>query len=300
MKEFLLNIIPDIFLKKYNRFSNKRKYGTSLKSVGFNVSMINCKIGTNNVIGSNASLQNVQAEENLIVGDGANIRNTKLEKNNNIGINSQVYDSEFGQNALIYNHTYISKSKLGCFNNIYKNASVLETELGDYSYIGQYSKVSKTKIGKFCSIGPNLISGWGVHPVDGISTHPMFYSTLKHNGISFTDENKIVERKTIQIGNDVFIGMNVLILDGVEIGDGAIIGAGAVVSKNIPPYAIAVGNPIQIIRHRYSPEVIEHLLNIKWWDWEFEKLKEVERYFYDVNSFIVKYKTDNESLQKNS
>lgn len=300
MKEFLCNIIPGFILKQYNRFSNINKYGKSLKNIGYNVSMINCKIGTNNIIGSNVLLQNVQAGGNLITGDGVKIANSKLGENNNIGIATQVYDSEFSQNALIYNHSYISKTKLGCFNNIYKNASVLETQLGDYSYIGQYSNVSKTKIGKFCSIGPNLISGWGVHPVDGISTHPMFYSTLKHNGIAFTDKDKIVERKTIYIGNDVFIGMNVLILDGVEIGDGAIIGAGAVVSKNIPPYAIAVGNPIEIIRYRYSPEVIDQLLAIKWWNWEFERLKEVETYFYDVNSFIAKYKTDHESLPKNS
>ena len=116
----------------------------------------------------------------------------------------------------------------------------------------------------------------------------MFYSTLKQNGTSFSSTNKIEERKLIIIGNDVFIGANVTILDGVTIGDGAVIGAGAVVSKDIPAYAIAVGCPIQIIKYRFSEEQIEKLLKIKWWDFNSEKIKEVEKYFFDINEFIDK------------
>ncbi|MBS1737436.1 MAG: CatB-related O-acetyltransferase, partial [Bacteroidetes bacterium] len=141
-----------------------------------------------------------------------------------------------------------------------------EVIIGNYSYIAENSLVSQTVIGKFCSIGPNFLCGYGVHPLNGISTSPMFYSTGKQNGMTLSESDKIEERKTIYIGNDVFIGMNVTILDGITIGDGAVIGAGAVVSKNIPPYAIAVGNPIQIIRYRFSDEQIASLLKIKWWD----------------------------------
>jgi virginiamycin A acetyltransferase len=76
--------------------------------------------------------------------------------------------------------------------------------------------------------------------------------------------DKFQEFQTIEIGNDVvFIGMNVTILDGVKIGDGAVIGAGAVVSKDIPPYAVAVGCPIRITKYRHSPDVIEKLLKVK-------------------------------------
>src|SRR5690606_35624172 len=100
--------------------------------------------------------------------------------------------------------------------------------------------------------------------------------------------DKIVERKHIYIGNDVFIGMNVTILDGIRIGDGAVIGAGAMVSKDIPPYAIAVGNPIRIIRYRFNDELIKKLLEIKWWDWEKSKLTSVERDFDNIEEFIRK------------
>jgi acetyltransferase-like isoleucine patch superfamily enzyme len=152
--------------------------------------------------------------------------------------------------------------------------------------------MSYTSVGKFCSIGPNLICGRGVHPTTGISTSPMFYSTRKQNGMTLSVEDKIEERKNISIGNDVFIGMNVSILDGVTIGDGAVIGAGAVVSKDIPPYAIAVGSPIKIIKYRFDEESIDKLLKIKWWDWADDKLNIVEKEFFDVNKFIERYQTN--------
>jgi len=103
--------------------------------------------------------------------------------------------------------------------------------------------------------------------------------------------DKIEERKKIVIGNDVFIGANVTVLDGISIGDGAVIGAGAVVSKNIPPFAIAVGTPINIIKYRFDNITISSLQKIKWWDFSEEQLKDVEKYFFDVNEFIEKYKS---------
>jgi acetyltransferase-like isoleucine patch superfamily enzyme len=167
---------------------------------------------------------------------------------------------------------------------------ITDSQIGDYSYISQNSIISNTIIGKFCSIGPNLMCGWGIHPTNGISTAPMFYSLNKPNGITLSAKNKIEEKPQITIGNDVFIGANVTILDGVTIGDGAVIGAGAVVSKDIPSYAIAVGSPIEIKRYRFSKEQVQGLLKIEWWNFSEEKLQDVEKMFFDVESFISKYK----------
>lgn len=169
---------------------------------------------------------------------------------------------------------------------IYPPYHIDDAIIGSFTYISKNSNISKTRIGKFCSIGPNLICGWGIHPTHGISTSPMFYSTQKQNGISLSSEDKVDERKHIYIGNDVFIGMNVTILDGIKIGDGAIIGAGSLVSKNIPPYAIAAGNPIKILRYRFSEQIISELLKIKWWNFEKGRLAEVEQNIFDVNEFI--------------
>lgn len=162
-----------------------------------------------------------------------------------------------------------------------------DVELGDYSYISANSVVTNTKIGKFCSIGPNFLCGWGVHPTNGLSTSPVFYS--KDARFTFSKENKIDEHPQITIGNDVFIGANVTVLEGVTIGDGAIIGAGAVVSKDIPPYAIAVGCPIQIKKYRFPETDIVKLQKTEWWNFDGERLQEVERMFFEVDEFIKKY-----------
>lgn len=183
----------------------------------------------------------------------------------------------------------VHNSKLSEKAKVEAPSRLIDSSVDSYSYIAENSLISNSIIGKFCSIGPNFLCGYGIHPLNGISTAPMFYSTLKQNGITLSETNKIEERKLIIIGNDVFIGMNVSVLDGVTIGDGAVIGAGAVVSKDIPPYAIAVGNPIQIIKYRFTAEQISKLLTIKWWDFEGEKLKDVEKDFFDIDGFIEKH-----------
>ena len=183
----------------------------------------------------------------------------------------------------------VKNSKLGENVKIYRPSHISWSKIGDYTYISPNASISLTNIGKYCSIGPNLFCGWGIHPTNGISTSPMFYSKKGQNGLSLADKDKIEERKVITIGNDVFIGANVTILDGVTIGDGAIIGAGAIVSKNIPPYAIAVGCPIKIIKYRFNEDQISSLKRIQWWNFEDDKLQDIEKMFWDVDEFIKKY-----------
>lgn len=187
-------------------------------------------------------------------------------------LNNKLTNTTVGKNVKLY--------------PIYK---ISNCSIGDYTYISESAMISDTTIGKFCSIGPNFLCGWGIHPLNGISTSPMFYSSRKQNGMTLSAENKIEERKSITIGNDVFIGMNVSILDGVTIGDGAVIGAGAVVNKDVPPYAIVGGSPIKLIKYRFEEELIHQFLQIKWWDWPEEKLKIVENRFFDVNDFVQEY-----------
>lgn len=160
---------------------------------------------------------------------------------------------------------------------VYAPYFLRDVQIGDYSYIAKNAQVSNTKIGKFCSIGRNFTCGLGMHPTDGISTHPAFYRGIQ------------TEHKLVIIGNDVFIGVNVTILDGVTIGDGAIIGAGAVVSKDIPPYAIAVGCPIEIKRYRMNEKQIAAMERIQWWNWDESKLQDIRGMFNDIDGFIKKY-----------
>ena len=105
---------------------------------------------------------------------------------------------------LLFLRSLTHNTTLGRIVKLNRPCRISNSSVGDYSYIGPYSHVSHTQIGKFCSIGPCFFSGWGVHPVDRLSTAPMFYSTAKQNGMTLVTEDKILERKPIVIGNDVF------------------------------------------------------------------------------------------------
>ena len=93
----------------------------------------------------------------------------------------------------------------------------------------------------------------------------------------------------IVIGSDVWIGQGVRVLQGVTIGDGAIIGAGAVIGKDVPPYAVVVGNPQVIKRYRFTKPQIKKLLEIKWWDWKEADIEKARASMKDITEFLRKY-----------
>lgn len=138
-------------------------------------------------------------------------------------------------------------------------------------------------IGKFCSLGPNVTIGMPEHSVRSISPHIIFPNYDCKWANSFcnyaTDNDKMIEliklkqnnelksKNIVTIGNDVWIGGNVIILRGVTIGDGAIIAAGSIVTRNVPPYAIVAGVPATIVKYKFNDNIIEKLLELKWWEY---------------------------------
>lgn len=135
--------------------------------------------------------------------------------------------------------------------------------IGDYSYLNQGVIVSSGSIGKFCSVAPRAQIGPEEHPVDLVSTSPHVYlPMIKRNPSLGVEEFSSPPR----IGNDVWIGSAAIVLQGVSIGDGAIVGAGSVVTRDVPPYAVAVGVPARILRYRFSPVIVRALLLLAWWD----------------------------------
>ena len=97
-------------------------------------------------------------------------------------------------------------------------------------------------------------------------------------------EFEIFRRTTI--GNDVWIGNRVMIKAGVNISDGAVIGMGSIVTKDIGPYEIWAGNPARMIRKRFDDETIAALEEMKWWNWNDEKIELSSGVMTDVAKFI--------------
>jgi acetyltransferase-like isoleucine patch superfamily enzyme len=187
----------------------------------------------------------------------------------------------FGRNV------QIKQSTFGRHTQLADNANIFRCTIGDYSYIEVGTVAAHANIGKFCSIAGGTYIGLGVHPSrDFVSTHPAFYSRSRGLHTSFADRDYLTEYAPVNIGNDVWIGTAAIIRGGVNIGDGAIIGAGAVVTKDVPPYAIAVGVPAKVTRYRFEPETIDFLLKFKWWDKDDEWLKANFRKFHSVEEFV--------------
>lgn len=132
---------------------------------------------------------------------------------------------------------------------------------------------ARFQLGQFCSLayGCHVLLG-GEHRADFVSTYRFpAYSPFRESFGGVAVETA-TSKGDVVIGNDVWIGHQCLILSGVDIGDGAVIGAGSVVRRSVPPYAIVAGNPARVLGFRFSPEQIEALLRIKWWDWPIDRI----------------------------
>jgi len=153
---------------------------------------------------------------------------------------------------------------------IFKNYHKID--IGLYSHGGCFippQMDKNTKIGRYCSIATSVRIMNRNHPMNFKSMHAFFFNpALK------ICEHDPIEYISLNVGNDVWIGHNAIIMPNVkEIGHGAVIAAGAVVNKNVPPYAVVVGNPARVVRYRFSEKVIEELLASKWWDKSIEEIK---------------------------
>ncbi len=172
---------------------------------------------------------------------------------------------------------------------IRQNVRFQRSSIGKYSYIARNSLVQNTEIGSFCSISEGTNIGMPSHPIEFVSSSPVFLSAnnVLKKGFSHVDFKE--SEKTV-IGHDVWIGANAQIKGGITIGTGAIIGAGAVVTHDVPPYAIVGGAPARLIRYRFSEDVVDKLIHSEWWKLSDEELSEYAKYFTNADLFLEKYK----------
>ncbi|WP_067434012.1 CatB-related O-acetyltransferase [Nocardioides jensenii] len=131
---------------------------------------------------------------------------------------------------------------------------------------------TRLTIGKYSSIsGDALILLGGKHATDALTTYP-HRILWKMDGAG--EDGFPMKSKDSFIGSDVWLCDNAIVLTGIRIGHGAIIGAGAVVTKDVPDYAIVGGNPAKVISYRFPEEQRKALLDIAWWDWPDEDVRD--------------------------
>jgi chloramphenicol O-acetyltransferase type B len=133
--------------------------------------------------------------------------------------------------------------------------------------------VDKLIIGKYCSFGSGVVfvmAGNQGHRADWVSTFPFYYQA----NIFKEAKNPYEKSGNTNIGHDVWIGSEAMIMPGVTIGTGAVIAARSLVTKEVEPYSIVGGNPAEFIKFRFSENQIAEILELKWWDWSEEKVKD--------------------------
>lgn len=151
-------------------------------------------------------------------------------------------------------------------------ARYYNVEIGMYAhgeFFQPFAVDEYTTIGRYCSMAKGARVLNHNHPVDSKSTSGIFFNP--HFGLC---DRSLVEFNPLVIGNDVWIGANAVIMPEVNrVADGAIIGAGAVVTRDVPPYAVVLGNPGRVVKYRFAEDVIEHLLAERWWDEDLDGLR---------------------------
>ena len=185
----------------------------------------------------------------------------------------------------------IRKSQIHHSSKVEAGSTVLNSSFGKYSFCGYDCKIINTDIGSFCSIADGVVIGVAEHPIDWVSTSPVFYQGRDSVTKKFSEFKRNPAKKTT-IGHDVWIGERAIIKAGITIGTGAIIGMGAVVTHDVKPYDIVAGVPAKIIRSRFDENLVERLMLSKWWELDEKELSNYAQYICDASLFLDKIKSN--------
>lgn len=185
----------------------------------------------------------------------------------------------------ILNPPALRNCKIDSTARVCSKSELNGVRIGKYSYIGNDCFMVNVGIGAFCSIADRVCVGGAGHPIERVSSSPVFHegnNVLGVNLQSFPFEHTPITT----IENDVWIGLGSTVISGVTIHNGAVIGAGSVVTHDVPAYEIWAGNPAKKIRDRFDKAIAEKIEESEWWKKSDDEIKELSKHFDDVDAFI--------------
>ncbi len=222
-----------------------------------------------NKIDSSAQVVDSELNDDIVVWKNARILSSSLFGHNSIGDFSTVRQCELGKHV-----------------SIQRNCDLLRVNVGDFSIVEKNAVIHDVKIGKFCEISWHCSIGGDNHNYKLPTIHHWYWN----KSFGFEEEpgaigganfmNKIQNEECV-IGNDVWIGSGVTVNRKVHVGNGAILASGTVVTKDVPDYAIVGGVPGKVIKYRFDESTIKRLLDIEWWNWPYDVLKE-NRHLFEI------------------
>lgn len=223
------------------------------------------------------------------IKENVQIEYSSLKGNNCVNKNVKIFQSEIKGEVKIESNCSIEKSILSGKIEVGEGCKINQINLNGFIKVGRYTSLMgpnsdlttnydlPIEIGNFCSIARNVSFQTFNHNSNKVTTYFIGRNLFKEKW-----ENETFSKGGITLENDIWVGAHSVILGGVKISNGAVVAANSVVNKDIPPYAVVAGVPAKIIDYRFPEQIIEKLLESKWWDWENEKLKRNKEFFESV------------------
>jgi len=178
----------------------------------------------------------------------------------------------------ILNPPALRKCDIDKTSKVCSKSELTRVKMARYSYIGNDCFLVNVSIGSFCSIADRCCIGGAKHPIDRVSSSPVFHKGANVLGKNFQEFSSIQTPLTV-IENDVWIGIGAIVKAGVTIHNGAVVGMGSVVTHDVPAYEVWAGNPAHKLYDRFSQEVKQNLINSQWWNWDDKKIELLAQYF---------------------
>jgi len=185
---------------------------------------------------------------------------------------ARIRGSQVAERCVVGNFSRVDESELEEAVRIDRNNHLYRCRVGRFSYTGMSTVAMVADIGRFCSISWGVSIGGADHDYRRVAQHSFLYND--RDGLRPIPEpayDRFAER--LAIGHDVWIAANAVVCRGVTVGDGAVVGANAVVTRDVPPYAVVAGAPARVIRHRFKPEIVDMLQQLRWWNWPDEDIR---------------------------